>query len=485
MEEIKAPTTPTVPKYWKHDVNKCQAKFKTYFLDNMNNLPSLKQTITSLALNAELQQELIRPHSWKIFLKTLSFGDNISLKTWLNETLQNRESFKQKLTKAKIEFDQTEANKDSKFSNFEETSSIKHLIEIDVERTYGDIKLFQDEYIRRMEEDILYVFAQENKPTSYKQGMNENLAIFIHSLYPFYVTSPEKNYMPEKFDLWCSDPEKYLNQIYCFFHDEDEFASDLFYLLYNIMGMGLNKFYDDSIDPESDKNDQKTYLLLRCDYILDKLRRYNNTLYKHFVEIGLNAEIILQRWLKCVFSREFIPDDCIYIWDNVLANEFNIPSKNLEYIDYFCVAMFDYISKNLLTHDQNECFICLFKYPPFQTIDILVKLSEKIKENILKLDKPSQSFFSLSNLKNIKNKMTSKINTTLNNRLNDISSMFNNNDNEQEQRNADVLAELKKINDNKTRIAQLKKILNKYRNKFNSDDKMQIDLLLNSLEKNV
>ena len=69
-----------------------------------------------------------------------------------------------------------------------------------------------------MEEDILFVFAQENKPTSYKQGMNENLAIFIHSFFPFYTTSPENNYTPEKFDLWCSDPEKYLNQIYCFFH---------------------------------------------------------------------------------------------------------------------------------------------------------------------------------------------------------------------------------------------------------------------------
>ena len=190
------------------------------------------------------------------------------------------------------------------------------------------------------------------------------------------------------------------------------------------------------------------------------------------MEIGLSAEVILQRWLKCIFSREFTPEDCIYIWDNIIANEFNIPSKNLEYIDYFCVAMFDYVSENLLTHDQNECFICLFKYPPFQTIDILVNLSERVKENVLKLDKPKESIFS-----NIKNKITGI-------KLNNISSLFNNNENDEEQKKVDVLAELKAINDNKTRIIQLRHILNKYKNKFYSDDRMKIDLLLTSLEQN-
>ena len=468
--------TPKIPRYGKHDSNKCQLKFKDYFLDNMQNLPLLKQKITTLAINSQLHQELIRPHSWKLFLKTLSFNENITLKTWLNETFQKREAFKKKLSEAKDNYaleQQNQNNNDNKFSNFEEKTSVRHLIEIDVERTFGDIELFKDEYIRRMEEDILYVFSQENMPISYKQGMNENLAIFIHAFYPFYTTSPENNYTPEKFDLWCSDPKKYLNQIYCFFHDENELQSDLYYILKNLMNMGLNKFYEDSIDPESCKDDQKTYLLLRCDYILDKLRKHNTELYNHFIDIGLSGEVILQRWLKCIFSREFTPEDCIYIWDNIFGNEFNISSKNLEYIDFFCVAMFDYVSKNLLTHDQNECFICLFKYPPFQNIDILVQLAEKVKANILKLDKSSRSFFSFTNIKNKFNKQ-----------INDITSIFNNKENDEDQRKADIIAELSKITDNKTRIIQLKNILNKYKNKFYADDRMKIDLILSSLEKN-
>ena len=478
MSEKKDNENLIIPRYGKHNIQQCQSKFKFYFLDNLNNLPLLKQKITSLAMNGQLHEELIRPFSWKLFLKTLSFKENKTLRNWIEETFQKREIFKKKLFEVKSKFimqkqtqGQTNEKDSNAFSNFEEKSSIKHLIEIDVERTYGDIKLFQDEYIRNMEQEILYVFAQENKPTSYKQGMNEILAIFIHSFFPFYITSPIKNYTPDKFDLWCSDPGKYTNEIYSFFHDENEFQSDLYYVLYNIMNMGLNKFYEDNISPESKKDDQKTYLLLRCDYILEKLKKHNLKLYNHFIDIGLSAEVILQRWLKCIFSREFTPEDCVYIWDNILANEFNVSSKNLEYIDYFCVAMFDYISNSLMSLDQNDCFITLFKYPPFQSINTLVEWSEKVKENILKIDKPSM-------FSNFKNKFT-------NIKFDNLTSLFNNNDEAEEQKKADVLAELRKITDNKTRVIQLKNILNKYKSKYNAEDKLKIDMLINSIEKNV
>ena len=468
----------SIPKYGKHDIQKCHSKFKFYIIDKLNNLPFLREKLTTLAINSNLQEELIRPFAWKLFLKTLSFNGNVTLRNWIEETFQNREIFKKKLAKIKSEIlleQQSKGQKGekdlNKFSNFEENSSIRHLIEIDVERTYGDIKLFQDEYIRNMEQEILYVFAQENKPTSYKQGMNEILAIFIYSFYPFYISSPIKDYTPNKFDLWCKNPGKYINEIYAFFHDENEFQSDLYYILYNIMNMGLNKFYEDGIDPDSKKDDQKTYLLLRCDYILEKLKIHNLKLYNHFIDIGMSAEVILQRWLKCVFSREFTPEDCILIWDNILANEFNVSSKNLEYIDYFCVAMFDYISNSLMDLDQNECFITLFKYPPFQSINILVEWSEKVKENILRNDKPS--IFS-----NIKNRFT-------NFKFDNFTNLFNNNDENEEQRRANITAEINKITNNKNRVISLKNILNKYKNKFDADDKIKIEILLNSLEKDV
>lgn len=460
-----------MPKYGKHKIENCRQKFKSFFIDNMQNLSQLKQIIVSLAINANLQNELIRPTSWKIFLNTLSSNNNTTIKTWLEETFDKRKEFKEKLNKYKPEMEAAKKGDTEKFSNFEENSSIMHLIEIDVERTYGDIKLFQDKYIRKLEEEILYVFAKENHPVSYKQGMNEILAIFIHSFFSFYFPNSKKINNKSEFDLWSKEPEKYVNEIYDYLHDEDELQSDLYYIMYNSMNKGLNNFYDDSIAPESTKEDPKTFLIIRCDNILLKLKKFNNKLYQHFMDIQLSAEVILQRWLKCIFSREFTTEDCIYIWDNILANEFNVPSQNLEYVDYFCVAMFDYISDNLLKHDQNECFLCLFKYPPFQTIDILIAQAEKVKANILKLDGQKDSL--LSKFSNFSSKIKDKISNI---------SLFKN---EGEQKNEDVLAELKKITDNKERVKTLKNILSKYKNKFYADDKMKIDMLLNSLEKNV
>ena len=460
-----------MPKYGKHKIENCRQKFKSFFIDNMQNLSQLKQIIVSLAINANLQNELIRPTSWKIFLNTLSSNNNTTIKTWLEETFDKRKEFKEKLNKYKPEMEAAKKGDTEKFSNFEENSSIMHLIEIDVERTYGDIKLFQDKYIRKLEEEILYVFAKENHPVSYKQGMNEILAIFIHSFFSFYFPNSKKINNKSEFDLWSKEPEKYVNEIYDYLHDEDELQSDLYYIMYNSMNKGLNNFYDDSIAPESTKEDPKTFLIIRCDNILLKLKKFNNKLYQHFMDIQLSAEVILQRWLKCIFSREFTTEDCIYIWDNILANEFNVPSQNLEYVDYFCVAMFDYISDNLLKHDQNECFLCLFKYPPFQTIDILIAQAEKVKANILKLDGQKDSL--LSKFSIFGSKIKDKINNI---------SFFKN---EGEQKNEDVLAELKKITDNKERVKTLKNILSKYKNKFYADDKMKIDMLLNSLEKNV
>ena len=428
--DIKEESIPW-PKFGKHKIENCKQKFKTFFIDNFQNLQNMKQTIVNLAVNSNLQRELIRPTAWKIFLKTLTFNNTITIKDWLEETYSKRIQFRKKLNEYKGEREAAKTGDSQKFSNFEENSSIVHLIEIDVERTYGDIKLFQDKYIRQMEEELLYVFAKENKPISYKQGMNEILAIFIHSFFPFYCTSSKKEIKKSDFDLWSKEPNKYLNEIYEYLHDEDGFQGDLYYIMYNIMNMGLNKFYDDAIDPESPKDDQKTHLLLRCDNILLKLKKHNNKLYQHFMEIQLSSEIILQRWLKCIFTREFTTEDCIIIWDNILANEFNLPSKNLEYIDYFCVAMYDYVSDKLIELDQNECFLCLFKYPPFQTIDILIQRAELVKNNIIKLDAPKESLF--SNLK-------SKFKDTISN-IN-VGSIFNRNKNDNGQKKEDILNEL-------------------------------------------
>ena len=502
----------SIPRYNKNNIEKCQLKFKTNILENLNNVPLLKKNLISLSLNCNLQNELIRPISWKIFLKTLSCDENTTLRTWINETYEKREAFKMKVKKIKeenAEIDSTSKIKTNSYSNFDQYSSLIHLIKIDVERTYPDSKLFQNEYIRELEEVLLNIFAVENKPVTYKQGMNEILAMLILCFYPFYITSPIKIYTQEKFELWISNPTKYLNQIYSFFHDENEFICDLYYVFYNIMNIGLNKLYDDETlikDPETNKS--FTYLMKRCDDIEGKLSKYNYSLYEHFYEIGLNLEIILQRWLKCVFTREFMTDECVYIWDNVLGNEMNSPSNNLEYLDNFCIALFDYLTNTLLNKDQNDCLLTLFKFPPVPSMNVIIELSEKVKHSLSKsglLAKINKKNIS-EGISNISTKMTTSISKLFDegkNIVGKIKKNKDNNDNNESNKNEpkkkkfmsmfpDEDAETKimsnsnfTIVDCKKDLKELKGIIDKYKNKFSSEDKMKIDTLIYSLDQKI
>ena len=118
-----------------------------------------------------------------------------------------------------------------------------------------------------------------------------------------------------------------------------------------------------------------------------KIKLQNNRLYYHFVNIGLDSGIILQRWIKCLFTREFHPQDCSVIWDAILANEVMEPSGELIYVDYFSIAMMDFISDELLRKDQSECFKRLFQYPPLESMTTLISLTTKIKPKIIELEK--------------------------------------------------------------------------------------------------
>ena len=63
------------------------------------------------------------------------------------------------------------------------------------------------------------------------------------------------------------------------------------------------------------------------------------------------------------------------------------PSGELLYIDYFSIAMMDFISDELLRKDQSECFKRLFQYPPLESMTTLISLTAKIKPKIMELEK--------------------------------------------------------------------------------------------------
>ena len=383
--EQKTNSSKELPKYDKNNIEQSLNKFQSYILNNINDMPKLKNTLLDLSLKGKADSELLSSFSLKIYLNTLSTKKESTLKTWLEETFSQRNKYKEKL-KNMLQINQFkgdplgggENGETGGWNNFFDKKEIKDLINLDVERTFQERDLFREASIKEIEYNVLFLFAENNQPIFYKQGMCDILAMFIFTLYPYYIKSDNKSYNEETFEKWVKDPINNIKDIYSFFNDEDEFQSDLYYLLDNIMKLGVNKFYEEIKDKETFA---KSYLIKRCDDIFDKIKTQNNKLYFHFINNKLDCNLILIRWVKCLFTREFHPKDCTVIWDIILANEVKNPSGELLYIDNFCIAMIDFISEELLKSDQNECFKRLFNYPPLETIDTLLSLAEKIKSN--------------------------------------------------------------------------------------------------------
>ena len=394
--------------YEKKNIEKCIEKFKTHILNNINDINKIKDNLLNLSLDKKTESEFIGAFSLKLYLNILSSNKNTKLKEWLEETLSKRNLYKEKLNNLieinknnEYPLDNKENGEKDGPKNLYDITEAKNLINLDIEKAFQDIDLFSDPSIKEIEYNVLFLFAENNQPIYYKKGMSDILAMIILILYPYYTKSENKNYNNEEFDKWAADPNNYAKDIYNFFHDEDEFQSDLYYLMTNLMKLGVNKFYEENIEEKKEEN----YLVKRCDNIIEKIKVQNNKLFNHFINNKIEIEVILQRWIKSLLTREFYPKDCSIIWYIILSNEIINPSEYLIYIDYICIAMVDYISDELLEKDLNECFNRLSNYPYLENINEILSLAEKIKSNYtIKIQNNNVENNNKNNSENAKNK---------------------------------------------------------------------------------
>ena len=381
--------TKTIPTYGKLNLNSCMSNFRLLILNNLDDINKLKANLISSGKMNHIEKEYIRAFSWKVFLDTISIKENSSLKTWIEETISKRKSIKsskKKNTLNKFKGDPLgglvgDGNKDSEgWDNFFNQSEIIKLIKFDVERTMPFEKLFQEPYIQEMENTILKLFAKNHKDISYKQGMNEILSVLIYAMYPYYVKSPLVKYTNEIIEKWVKAPMENYKEIYYFFHDENELENDVYYLMENLMiKYGLSKFFD---DPPRISN-LTPYLIKRTkNIIIKKLGQQDRQLYLHFINHNLDFACVFQRWLKCIFKREFPINNCCLIWDFILANEGEENTGELIYIDYILIAMVLYIKRDLLKRDNNEMFELILHYPKIDSLNNLLISAQNIKENL-------------------------------------------------------------------------------------------------------
>ena len=389
----------------KNNINELSQIFKEKILLN----PYKVENIKKFAIEGELNKEMLRPIAWKIFLGVLP--NTTSLREWVEIISNQREEFKKKIKKfCKIKKfigdplgGGTKKKKAQADTSYED-NDLKNLINIDLDRTHQEIDLFLQNKIKNILANVLYIWSKENQDVSYRQGMNELLAILYLVFYPFYFPCTRKP-KTTKNDIidFLKDIELYKEDIYIYFHDEDEIQSDLFFTFEALMKKGMSNLFNPLILQKDDigykmyeifpqmwkddsDQDKPTYVYRRCSLLIkEKLKSLDNDLYSHFKRIDLNCGVFLQRWLRCIFCREFKLEDVYTIWDIIFHNDYineNTEKYSFIYMEYICIAMIFKIRDTLKDADQNECLSTLFKYPEIKDIMEIIKLSQKVETAI-------------------------------------------------------------------------------------------------------
>lgn len=439
----------------KNEYYICYSSFAKYFIYNNFNF-NIK--LANICFEGKLDNEYIRPHSWKLMLSSLSCNIVEAIK----ETNSNRKAYKKMLklaTSKKIAFsgdplggytskkNNNNSSSNSTWETYHHDNDLKKIISLDINRTYQDYKLFNDDKVKENLVNLLYIWSKENQTLSYKQGMNEILAVIYLSFYPFYFPhnnnvdkeSINKIMSSKQDDLKKADSNiddllnNYINQysineeivqdIYSYFHNESNIYADIYYIYDNIMNRGIKELYDTtklSNSLSSDlsvnrdfstykaqelfqiqwkreginclPNDKQLPLQRRCnDIAYYKLKYIDSEIYEYLNSLEIDCSIFLQRYIKCLFNREVdYPGICV-IWDCIIANEMaeNIEGiseevfNNLNMIDYIASAMIIALKNEILYKDQNECFMKLFKYPDIKNPSLITRLAVKIKESML------------------------------------------------------------------------------------------------------
>ena len=429
------------PKYSK---KKCVDEF-VHDLIQGNGVENFRK----YSLNGELDKYHIRGMAWKIFMEVLP--ETETLEQWVETIDKLRKDYKNKtksLLKAqKFKGDPLSGmavtNTDSAtWNTYYADNDTKKLINLDLDRTFQELALFHQKKIKANLADILFIWNKENLDVGYQQGMNDILAVTFLGLYPCYFKNVKKLGKNDILKISSEQISAIQNaeDIYDFFHDEDELYSDLYFCFAKLMKRGLKELFETIkgthvVDykkyqlfnnqlEEDSTDDMQNPLNIRCTLIIkEKLKSIDPELYQHFKKIGLNCGIFLQRWLKCMFDREFELKDIFIIWDSIFATPDVQNGYGLVFLDYIAISMILRIRKKLLESDQNECFSTLFKYPPIENISELVIFSNNLQIAVEEMIHGKRSMF-LENILGINN--TGNI-TNLNTYINKNNNNFNNN----------------------------------------------------------
>ena len=481
----------------KKTLTPCINAFSDYFL-NSEEMSVLQLKFINLCKNSDLEKEQIRPMAWKIFLKVLPSNENNYLKSWIEKTISDRQKFeniklKENINSIKYKGDpltniaqnniNNNKNNNDSWNKFFNGHKLKEIIEKDINRTFQNLKLFKDNYVRELLTDILFYWCvqPENKTMSYRQGMNDLISILFFSFFPFYFSininntnnNSNKNELytkeeKEKLISYIKSPIKNSRNLYLFFHDEKYISHDLFTIFSNMMYCGIKKLYETPYDmANNSKKVQEDFLNFKVeekeidivykralDIYHNMLRNYDQDLFGHLIKNKIDPTTYMVRWLRCLFCREFSYKVCIQLWDIILLEEFFQSDKKFQFADYICVAMYENVKGQILTSGEEEILKLLFRYPQIDSPVDLIKNAYKIR-----------SFFEFSQYQNQGNQNNINNNKEVKIDLNNNKINLNNNTNNKNKSSKMSKKEKEKYDFDKKDINQNSKNIQNKKNK--------------------
>ncbi|MCQ2818157.1 MAG: hypothetical protein MJ252_12900, partial [archaeon] len=360
----------------------------------------IKEALICMALNGKLDKMKLRPILYKFFFGLFQMNEGID--KWIDKQINNYKNYEELKTKylkeEALKLFRNKMDESLKESPVIEDETI-NLLTKDIPRTNQNIPLFKEKEIQEMLFNILFIYSEkekENNPNEsiiYKQGMSDLLAFLVLGTYPYYFSNEEadlnnkdilsqenKNSLLKGFldinNKGTNETKEERKKVFLFFHNKIFFESDLFFLFSGLLSKCMGKIYE---------SNQK-YMIERAKKITHVMvKKFSPKLYEHFQEIKFNLEIVLERWLKCIFGREFEYKDTLKLWDVIFANEFideitlGVESNEFSFMDYLCMEMVVKYKDILKLKQEDECFGLLFHYPKVNTIFEIIRLADMCK----------------------------------------------------------------------------------------------------------
>jgi TBC1 domain family protein 5 len=244
---------------------------------------------------------------------------------------------------------------------------------------------------------ILFTWAKGNPEISYKQGMNELLGILM---FVGYAEIPEN----------VSGISKKASEVLNVLNSQEYLEADIYWCFARLMDLGISelfnpvvthqstqrkkqdlftwdaeKMHNDLVNQDKSQEQNVSSILRRCHKVHHQLlQSIDREIFNHLEARKTEPQMYLQRWLRCMLSREFNLADTLELWDAIFANYYAEPEKGLSFLDFLCIAMIVFVREFckeyiVLQSDQSGILRRLLKYPPVEDVNILVGMALKYK----------------------------------------------------------------------------------------------------------